>query len=270
MSFFENFTSSLIGTLTGFSHRFQLSNSGVQVVLGASLGDSGLDFPIDPVDHVFGHGLSFGVVNSNLVVQSFFDGVDQIGLSVEVFGFEGQSQVVFPLFLDEGQTGSLFLQSFNTVDFGFDEGDFVIFPASDLAVSVLKLNSIFSVNEWAGHVWNKLITDKKSHTHSHAGFWSEDDPFFGDTGHKTTPEEHVWSAVAGFSAVLGEITFWQKGHSSAAFIVGFSWWWWEWTGISVWSTWHFKIFPVVQSVSLGGEGVTSLGERVSDSPGQHV
>ena len=200
-----------------------MSNSGVQIVFGASFGDSGLNFPIDPVDHVFGHSLSFGVVDSNLVVQSLFNSFDQIGLSVEVFGFEGQSQVIFSLFLDESETGGLFLQSFNTVDFGFDEGDFVrgnseklgqkfvifskicgffydfslsvVFPGGDLTVSVFKLNSVFSVDEWGGHVWNKEVTDESSHTESLGGFWSEDDPFFGDSGEETTPEEHVWSAI---------------------------------------------------------------------------
>ena len=111
--------------LTRFSHRFQLSNSGIQIVFGRSFSNSGLDFPIDPADHVFSHGFSFGVVNGDLVVQSLFDGFDQIGLSVQVFGFESEGQVVLSLFLDEGQARGLFLESVNTVDFGFDEGDFI-------------------------------------------------------------------------------------------------------------------------------------------------
>jgi hypothetical protein len=262
-------SSKIINNLTRFGHGFQLADSSVQIVFGASLGDSFSDFPVDPSDHVFAHGFSFGVVDGDLVVQSLFDGGNEIGFSVQVFGFKSERQVVLSLFLDHGETGGLFLQSVDSVDFGLDQGDFVVFPGLDLAVSEFELNGVFSVNEWSSHVWNELVSDEDSHTHGHGGFWSHNDPFFGDSGQETTPEEHVWSAVAGLGSVLGKVTFWQKGHSSHTFIVSLGWRWWEWTGISVWSAWHLERFPVIHSVDLASERVGSLRERVSDGPGQH-
>jgi len=259
----------IVNNLTRLSHGFQLSNSGVQIILRASLSDSFVDFSINPSDHVFAHGVSLSVVNGDLVVQSFFDGGNEIGFSVEVFGFKSEGQVVFSLFLDHGETGGLFLESVDSVDFGFDQGDFVVFPGLDVAVSEFELNGVFSVNEWSSHVWNELVSNEDSHTHGHGGFWSQNDPFFGDSGKETTPEEHVWSAVAGLATVLGKVTFWQEGHSSITLGVSLGWRWWEWTGISVWGAWHFEAFPVVHSVDLASESVGSLRERVSDSPGQH-
>lgn len=235
-------------------HCLKLGDGGGEIVLTTSLGNGSVNFSVDPVDHVLQVGLSFGVVDSHLVVETLLDRLGEIGLSVHVLGIEGELQVGSSLFLDHGETLRLLLESSNTIDFGASESDLVGLPAFNSLVSDVPVDQIFAIAERnRDRVEYVAVEDAGAQGPSH--LWAPHEPFLAEGGDHRTPQQRVWSGVTESALEKLEVVLWNVGHSHLALHMLLLWRWWQWTHVGVWGTWHLKVFPVIESV--GGEGGSS-------------